>query len=91
MSGLTQVPPNTSRYSTTSSPRSKASGAFRAASPVNTARSARKCRRHISPATWSSVAAFISRARSFLVYEHADSPRIRSTLARVVYLKRDGL
>jgi hypothetical protein len=63
--------------------------------PVNTACArailpARQ-RRHrpISIATWSAIAAAISRERGFLEELEPHSPRIRPTLALVVWLNRE--
>jgi hypothetical protein len=54
------------------------------AEPVNIA--LRKRHRHISPAPWSAVAAFVSRERSLLVEAGPGSPRICPMLAPLVWL-----
>jgi len=46
-------------------------------------------RRHISAATWSAVAAFMSRERSRLAEVAPNSVRIRPSLARITWLDRE--
>lgn len=51
-------------------------------------RKPRKRRRKIGPATWSAIGAFVSRERFFLLALHPDSPRVRVSLARIMWLER---
>lgn len=60
------------------------------APPVNPPRPPARKRRRPNPgaATWSSIAAAISREQFFLFALNPDSPRIRPTTARVRWLER---
>jgi hypothetical protein len=53
------------------------------------AASAHRKRRRISPDTWASIAAAISRQHATLKEDRPDSPRISPSLARVAWLERD--